>query len=58
MYGGTAQERLAKHSARLETLLALPKAERDWIVLGSVEYHSECIRHLKAEIAKEKRNGK
>jgi len=60
MFSGDAQERLAKHAARLEKLQALPKAEGDWIVLGSVEYHSECIRHLKAEIAgtKEKRNGK
>ena len=60
MYGGTAQERLARHAARLETLQALPKAERDWIVRGSIEYHSDCIRHLKGEMAgaKKKRNGK
>ena len=54
-------ERIAFHRAELELDLKTAQAERDAWVLVSIEYHSECLKHLGAlpkPKANKKRNGK
>jgi hypothetical protein len=48
---------LAAHKAKLAQYEAVPEAERDWILRGSIEYHRECIRHLE-RMERESEDGK
>jgi len=41
-------QRIAFHRAELDRDLKIAQAERDCWVLGSIEYHSECLIHLGA----------
>jgi hypothetical protein len=41
-------QRIAFHRAELDSDLKIPQAERDCWVLGSIQYHTECLIHLGA----------
>lgn len=59
----TEAERIAFHRAELALDMQIAQAERDAWVLGSIEYHTECLQHLGAlpkpkTRTPKKRNGK